>query len=438
MYVIMNYKKADIKRLIDNFISLLLLQGANYILPLLTVPYLVRVLGPEKYGLIAFAQALIQYFIIITDYGFNLSATRKISIVRENKLEVSRIVSNVFCIKIGLAIICFFVLSICVMAVPCIRTNPLLYLISFGMVIGNICFPTWFFQGVEKMRYITFLNIFAKLVFTIAVFILVKGEQDFILVPLVNSLGYLSAGIVSLFFLLTKFKVTWQSVSLQTLSVELKDGWHIFLSTAAISLYTASNTFILGLLTNDAVVGYYSAGEKIVKAFQGLLSPLSQAIYPYVNKLAAESPVACLRWIQKLFYLLGSFGLILSVFLFICADTIVNVVLGAKYLESIYVIRILALIPFVVALSNVLGIQTMLTFKYNQLFSKILIFAGVVNVSLTFLIVPIYQHIGTSVAVVTTESFVTITMLICLKIKGINVIKGCFSKPIHYMKDDLG
>ena len=129
------------KRLLENFFSLSLLQAANYILPLITIPYLVRVLGPEKFGLVSFAQAFIQYFVFLTDYGFNLSAVRKVSIYREDAKKISQIFSSVFVIKFLLCILSFSILASLVFSVDKFRSDWELYFVTFGMVVGNLLLP---------------------------------------------------------------------------------------------------------------------------------------------------------------------------------------------------------------------------------------------------------------------------------------------------------
>lgn len=414
----------DKRRLLSNFMSLSVLQGANYVLPLITLPYLVRVLGPEKYGLIAFAQAFIQYFNILTDYGFNLSATREISIHRDNAQKVSEIFSSVMIIKFCLFVLSFVIMSIIVFSFWKFRQDWPIYYLTFGMVVGQLLFPVWFFQGMEKMKYITFLNITSRLIFTFAIFVFIRQTSDYIYVPLLNLFGYLVAGALALRIVFRGFKVGFKVPSYSSLIHQLKEGWYIFISTMAISLYTVSNTFILGIFTNNTIVGYYSGAEKIIKAVQGVLSPISQTIYPHISKLASESKDQALRFIRKMTFLVGGGSFVLSLIVFIFADTIVRILLGSQYLESIAVLRILSFLPFIIGLSNIFGVQTMLAFDLKKGFSNILISASIINIILAFILVPIYKHIGISFAVIISETFVTSSMFLFLQNKGIKILEG--------------
>jgi PST family polysaccharide transporter len=412
----------DRKRLVENFFSLSSLQATNYLLPLITVPYLVRILGPEKFGLIAFAQAFVQYFVIFTDYGFNLSTTRKISIYREDKEKLSQIFSSVIFIKTSFMIISFLILIALVFTIPKFKLDWSIYLFAFGMVIGSTFFPIWFFQGIERMKYIAFLNILARSIFTVAIFVFVKQEGDYTYVPAINSSGSIIAGILSLWIVWRNFKVRLKLPSVDDIVEELKDGWHVFISTIAVNLYTISNTFLLGLFTNNTIVGYYSAAERIIRAIRGLLIPVSQTVYPYISKLVKESEERALNFIRKMVRLVGSGSFLFSLIIFIFAKPIVNIVLGPQYQESIIVLRILAFLPFIIGLSNIFGVQTMLTFNMKQVFSKILILAGFLNVTLAIILAPIYKHIGISYAVLVTEIFVTVSMFLYLQYKNVKVL----------------
>jgi len=412
------------KKLTENFLSLSVLQGLNYLLPLITLPYLVRVLGPEKYGLVAFAQAFIAYFGILTDYGFNLSATREISIQRENKEKISAIFSSVMLIKFVFLILSFILMSVLVFSIHKFRNEWLLYFLTFGTVLGQVLFPIWFFQGIERMKYITWLNIIAKTIFTVLVFVLIHQKTDYVYVPFLGALGTIISGVLALGIIRKHFKVNFHLPSKNEVIHQLREGWYIFISTVAISLYSISNTFILGLFASNTIVGYYSGAEKIINAVQGLLSPVSQTIYPHISKIASESKERALKFLQKITILIGSSSFFLSLLIFLLAEVVIKILLGGQYLESIKVLRILSFLPFIVGLSNIFGIQTMLTFDYKKAFSNILIIASLINITLAFILVPFFFHIGIAFSVVISETFVTIAMFVYLQRKGIRVLEG--------------
>lgn len=144
--------------------SLLSVQGVNYLLPLITLPYLLRVLGPEKFGVVAFAQAFVQYFVLFTDYGFNLTATKAISIYRDEKKSIR----NLFYNNVDKDFIngfSFIVLILIVFSVDKFKIDWNIYISTFGIVIGNVMFPIWFFQGMENMKVVSILNAISKIIF---------------------------------------------------------------------------------------------------------------------------------------------------------------------------------------------------------------------------------------------------------------------------------
>lgn len=302
----------ETKQLLSNFFSLSVLQIFTYILPLITLPYLVRVLGTDKFGLVMFAQAFIIFFNIFVDFGFNLSATKEISIHRDNERKTTEIFSAVMMIKFILIIVSFLLLSLIISLFNKFSKDWELYYLTFLWVIGQALFPIWYFQGMEKMKYITIVNILSRVIFTLLIFLVIQEPNDYIYVPLVNGFGFIIGAIISLWIIHKNFNQSFAFCSLGTLKYYFHESSQFFWSRISLTLYTSSNAFILGLFTNNTMVGYYSIAEKLYQAMQQIYQPIVQALYPYVAK---HKNIKLFKKIFALSVVLNTLGIILLFFI---------------------------------------------------------------------------------------------------------------------------
>jgi len=398
-----------------NAASLYIIQFAQYILPLITVPYLVRVLEPSGYGLVAFGQSFIAYFTILADYGFAFSATRKISLEREDILAVSRTASHVWAAKALMAAIGFIMLLMLTSLVPKLHESSALLLILYGSVIGSVLFPTWLFQGMERMVAISGIHLAMQLFILIGVFAFIHRPEDYLIYAKLMSTGSIFSGLVGVFIAIYMFRIKPVLPSGRGILETLQEGWVLFLSMASVSLYTAGNAFILGLLASPEAVGYYSAAEKIVKAMLGLIGPITQAAYPRFAKMVAESKETALKWGQKMLFMMGALGLGLSLSIFLVSPLIVRIILGPQYEPSIIVMQILSVLMFAICVNNVLGVQLMLTLRHDRAFTLVVLAAGILNIILAIILAPIWKESGMAVAVVSSEVFIVIVEFIYLQ-----------------------
>ncbi len=336
MNFIARIKNVDVtkKRLIENIIANGSLQAVNYLLPLITLPYLTRVLGVTNFGLVNFANAFISYFIALVDFGFGLSAAREISINRNDKKIISEIFNSVIILKLALIIVSYFIINMMALYVPKVQENFLLFNFTFLMVLGNAIFPVWFFQGIERMKYVTFLNILAKLLFAILLFTVIKKSSDYIYVPLLISLGYVISGLIGLYVSVRRFNVKLFFPNISILWKQLKYSAVFFLSTASYVIKSSTNTFTLGLVSTNTSVGYYSAADKINVSIGQICAPLSVALYPYMAKYKN------IRLFKKLFFSSFVFGVVLFLAIFIFAKQITTVVLGNEMMLSYKILQI--------------------------------------------------------------------------------------------------
>lgn len=398
--------------------SLFTLKGAEYIISFITLPYLLRVLGPEKFGAIAFAQTIINYGNLLVDYGFNLTAPRDIAKCEKSDIPKNfaafygaKIVLLVPILVIGTSLIFLFRDSLDLILMLCV----------LPALLGNVIFPIWYFQGIQEMRFITIFNLIARTASVVAIFVFVQEQSDYCVAAFLQSITPVIAGIISLWVLCRKTPEIFSLPSWQDIKDKFKEGWDIFISTVFISLYTNSNVFILGIMTNDTIVGYYSAANKLIMAVNGLMGPISSAIFPHISALFKESKEKAIIFLRKTVRYIGGLSLAASLGTFVLAEPIVHIIMGGSYEESILILRILSFFPFVIAMSNIFGVQTMVTFGMQNIFSRILMFSALLNFLLIFPLIYIWQGIGLSITVMIVESFVTITMYVILRKKGIRL-----------------
>ena len=345
----MEIKKKLKNPMVINFISLALLQGVNYLLPLLSFPFLFRVLGVERWGLVTFGYALMQYFIMFTDFGFNLSATKYIS---EHKTDLGKINSYLNSTMLGRFFLCGVSFAILLILITCFnkfKSESSFYLLYFGMIIGNVMFPMWFFQGMENMKYITVFNIVAKSLSFLPFFIFIRKPENYIYVPICYSFGFILAGIVSIFIVYFRMGMRWYFTSIEEISNSLKDSSTYFLSRASTSLFTTSNSFLLGLICGNTAVGYYSAAEKLYQAYNQLLTPFTGVLFPHIAKSRD------VLFFKKVFYKItfANFFCVTTVLLF--SSYVLRFVYGTADPDILEVFRILVIACFVTIPSMLLG-----------------------------------------------------------------------------------
>ena len=387
-------EQSTLKRLSENFISLVTLQFINIVLPLLLIPYLIRVLGIEGFGIYSFVLAIVLYGVKLSDYGFVLSATYHISINQTNKQKKDEVFSSVLTIKL------LIVLAYIVLLTPLIFLVDKLYeykefiFLSYGVLFGSLMFPVWFFQGMEKMKYIMYLNSFLKFFFVVSVFIFVKESSDLYLLFLLNSIAIFTTGVMALYVAITKFNInlSWQPLS--RIYFYLKDGWYIFTSKIAVEFYTTVNIIILGFFVSPLIVGYYAIAEKIIHAIGGLLDPLTRTVYPYLVNVYQDSSDSFIRRNRQLALVIFIIMFPVSLIVMFFAEPILSLITGGNAAElSIKALEILSL-ALMVYLYGSQFTNILVTIKETKFLNKVLISSALTNTILAPILIYFYGVIG--------------------------------------------
>lgn len=405
-----------------NIFYLFLVQGSSYLLPLITFPYLLRVLGVEYFGVLGFCQATVQYLVLLTDYGFNWTATQIIAKNRNDYQKISKVFWSVMVAKIILFLIALFILLLLIAFVDKYQSLYLVLISYIPLIIGNVIYPVWLFQGLEKMKWITISTLVARFLLLPLTFLFVKGPADVWLAALFQGSVNMLAGVFAIWFIFSNRLVGIITISLTEVKFRLKEGIHVFLSTSAISLYTVSVTVILGFISGATAVGLFNSANTIRNAAQGLLGPIFQAIYPRVNSLFESEYLKAMALIKKVVRGIGVLTFIGCSVLFLAADLIITIIAGKEFEQATNVLRWLAYVPFLVSLSNLFGVQTMLSHSFKKEFSLFLTLGASLNLIIIFPLVHFYNETGAAIAIFATELFITVIMFVFLRKKRIDFI----------------
>ncbi|MBI5656959.1 MAG: oligosaccharide flippase family protein [Geobacter sp.] len=370
-------------KLVANFLSLAGINVVNVMLSFIMAPYLARILGPDKLGLVYFAQTIAQYCILFTDYGFNLTATREVSINRDDIDSLSRIFTEVMAIKIFLMMISLVMLTAFIIFMHKFRDDIVVYYLSFGPVIGNILFPVWFFQGIENMKQIAILNFVSRFFSLCLVVILVKHSSDYVYVPAINSVASIIIGVISIIMVVRWYGVKLSLPTSSGMKMQLYHGWHVFISSIMISCYNLADVFLLGVFCDVATVGNYTAGSKLVRAVEGCLSgSLAQAVNPHISKLASADKDSASAFIRKIVARAVPVALTLSLLIYIFSNQISLLVFGGKFQQAGDVIALLAFLPLLALLATVCSNFYLFAFGHYESYTRVILISILLSISI--------------------------------------------------------
>lgn len=370
-----------------------------------------RVVGVEYFGLITVAQAVMLYLNVFTDYGFNLTATKDISINRDNKNYLSAVFSEVIVTKTLLFLLSAVVLLLAFLFVPQLQEYSTLILLSFPIVIGQLLQPLWFFQGVERMKYITYINITTRALYAICIFAFIRETEDYLYINFINGLTAIIGGVMSFVIIFYTFSVKFKIPSFTRVVRQLKDGWSIFISTITVTIANNTNILILSLFASPLILGYYSIAEKVFLITRTFAVILHQVVYPRICLLAQQPFELLAAFLNKILKLILLTFLPLAIGVFVFADYIVYLIAGEYHSTASMVLRIVCFAPLMAAL-NIPVAQTMLAFHLNKTFAIIVSIGAAANIGLNLVLASQFKAIGTAWSILITEMLITALLYI--------------------------
>lgn len=394
-------------KLIKNASLMLLLKGSDYLLPLLVFPFLVHTLGIEKFGLLAFARAIIQYFIILTDYGFNFTGTRQIAINRGDSQKISQIFTTIITVKLLLLVISGTILGIAVLIFPRLREEWLIYSFNFLLVIGNIFLPVWFFQGMEAMGYITLFSMIAKISTSLLIFLCIRQPQDYQIAALIQSLGFFTPGLLSIFVIKSRFHIRLSSVSVKDVLEQLKDSGKVCIGSLLGNVMLQGGVIIIGLVSGNASAGVFSVAQRIAATLVSLVQPLEQVIYPHLCALYVDEYEKYLAFRNKIIVMGVPITILLSLSIFSAAHLIGSLIETSDKELLILIIRIFSF-TIVFTIFNVLLNSFILSMNKLREMSSTYLYSSALFLSVSLPLTFAFASLGMAISFLIVESFICV------------------------------
>lgn len=381
----------DGKTVFANFGYLSLLQIAGYVFPLISMPYLARVIGADGFGKIAFASAIVVWIQTISDWGFNLTATRDVAQNRSDKEKISRIFSNVLWARCILTILSGLILLVVVLVVPYLRENADIIFVTFLLVPGYILFPEWFFQAIERMKYTTIFNLIIKLIFTISVFVFIRKREDYLIQPVLTTMGYLLCGIGALYLILKKWGYTLYKPEWTEILKIIRSSTDVFINNLMPNLYNSFSVMLLGFFGGSTANGLYDGGNKFPTIFYQFQSVLSRAFYPFLSR----------RLDKHSFYAKLNIGsaIIGAVFLIAISPLVIKVMLGDEFENSVIVMQILSFSVIFLAVDYTYGVNFLIINHKEKPLRNLTFVSSIVGMGVSIPLVYYFSYIGAAITV---------------------------------------
>ena len=377
---------------------------SNYLLPLATIPYLARVLGPAVLGVVVSSQSLAAWLTLAVEYGFSFTATREIACARNDKDKLAQIAGAIMVLQLLIAVAASLIAVGVAAVVPIFRGRSVCVLAAWFLGVFQGLNPFWYFQGIERLRTATLVNALSRAVGYGSMLLLVHTPAH------ASRVLLLQAGSAGFACLVNMFMVRRELELRQPLFSDLRRtasrGLAVFLSNSAASLYSVFGILLLATLVSPYTVGVYGGAERIHRAVLSLFTPICQALYPRVSLLASSDVSLAAHTARRAMALMLSLGIALALGVIFLAPVLVSYGLGPKYEAAKGILRILAFQYPITALSRVLGTQWLLPLRHDRAFLTVVVTAGLTNVLLILSLVPRFGASGMAASFVTTELLV--------------------------------
>lgn len=405
--------------------ALVIVQILNYLLPIITIPIIVRIIGPSNFGAINYVGAVVTYFVLFIGYSFELSASRSIAMNLGDQNKLNRIFSKVLFTKILLFIVSTLIFAGLVFYTENLKKDLLLSVYTYLICVASIFDCNYLYTAKQDLKQVALFNLIAKVILNLSFLYFIRQQSDYVLQPLLISLSQIVVGIGSFYWAIRLYTLKIIFPGIKSVMQMLWDDKILFFHSFAHTVYTTLNIIFLGYFSTEVEVGFYTAGWKLIILIQALLiSPLGVVLFPIIGQAFGNSKADGVGIIQKMVPIIVFSTLAIAIGILIFGSLTVRIFYGDRFLESIFIFRILAFMPMMLALNMLFGIQTMVNLKMDKKFFLITLSAALINIVLNLVLIKFFGSPGAAVSWFLTETYCAVAMYIILVKNNIQLFKA--------------
>lgn len=389
----------------QNFIFYLLYQVLLYTVPLVTTPYLSRILGAEGIGRYSFAQSIVSYFVLAATLGTTLYGQRKIASLKNDPAAQTEVFWQILMLRIfttvaALVVYGFVVLPGC--------GDPLLYMVAAIELVGVAFDVSWFFQGEENFATITKCNGAGKLISVALIFLLVRTSGD-LNVYVAIYCGMTVAGNLAQWLYVPRYLQKQVQVRPLSFLHHLKPALALFVAQVAMQIYTVLDKTMIGVITqSDAQNGYYEQAQKLIRVLTALTTSIGTVMASRVAVFWKDREQEKIQqMIQTSFCMVFSVAIPVMVGVLLVADRFVPAFYGEEFESVTPLLYVLVLVVVIIGCSNVIGVQYLIPTNKEVYLTRSVMIGSVVNLAFNAVLIPRYQALGAALASVVAEFCVT-------------------------------
>jgi PST family polysaccharide transporter len=415
--------------------SLSILQIANYVLPIITLPIISRIIGPEKYGLINYVSAFAGYFVLVINSGYDIYGTRGVVASQGDMKKVQALFNNIFFSKFFLLIVSLLIFSICVFLIPQLKSEKLISYFSFFLCVGWVLNPSWLYHGMQDSKKFAIFSFTTKLLFTILIIILIRHKSDYIYQPIATSLVHILVSAISLYYACKRYNIKIRFVSWENIRQTIKENFNLSISWWINNQTVSTSIVLAGLVLSNQELGIYSAPLRIIMIIQSIvLLPIGTVLYPYIGEAFAKNDFEGLKKFQLIFPLLFLVSLLLFIATFFASNFIIIGFYGTNFYASVNLLRIFSIVLFFSNLNNAFGLQVLLNLKRDNVYRNFLLLSFIVNSLLVITLVYAKRELGAAYAWPISELLLMLSYIFYFKRKNIKIIELSYFKINSFYK----